>query len=373
MGVNGASAQQQFLYAANGAGGIGVVADLMILNPNTGEVEEVIGSIGHSITGLAFTPDGTLYACGTGDSDRLLIRINTVTGAGTVVGDMGDGADEYLSDIAISPQGDMYGFTLPTFHDLVTINKTTAVATYLGGTGYLDSFGNGLAFAPNGTLYFTGYGDTGPLGTFNLVTGQATSIVTLQGTNGWPIGGLAVNNAGVIYGVRKMNAPGSGPPAQADLITINPATGAITSLGVIRDASGPIPRMDSIAFSPIVCDVRTGFWVPAGELNQGSGVFIEIQRNTMALGWGAFDELGFPTYLFADASRVGTSNTFSGTLLSFFGGPTFIGGPVMGVTITPTGNISVQFPSDTAATASMSGTITGQGSFNKTINKTFGN
>ena len=51
-GVNNGFAQQQFLYAANGAGGLGVTADLMILNPNTGEVLEVIGSIGHSITGL---------------------------------------------------------------------------------------------------------------------------------------------------------------------------------------------------------------------------------------------------------------------------------------------------------------------------------
>ncbi len=156
---------------------------------------------------------------------------------------------------------------------------------------------------------------------------------------------------------------------QADLITIDPASGSITSIGIIHEGGVPVANMDSIAFSPIVADVRTGFWVPTGEFKLGSGIFIEIQLNTMALGWGAMDEFGLPTYIFSQASRVGVTEAFSGNLLEFTNGPTFVGPPAPGVIISPAGNITITFTSDTTAT--ITGVVKGQ-AVNKTINKTFG-
>jgi hypothetical protein len=364
VGANSASAQQQFLYAADGAGTN--IADLMILDPLTGEVEEVIGSIGYTCTGLAFSPDGSLYGV-TGNQDPLcnwcLISIDPLTGAGTEVG----GIEGLMDDISFSPQGALFGW-YKGGDRLAWINQTTTFSILVGPSD-LTTFGNGLAFAPNGTLYLAGDGDTGNLYTISPVSGDVVTATHLNGTNGWGIGGLAVDNTGLIYGVRKKNVPESGPPAQADLITINPANGVITSVGVIRDASGPIPNMDSIAFSPIVCDVRTGFWVPAGELNLGSGVFIEIQRNTLAFGWGAMDDQGLPTYLFSETRRVGSSETFNGDLMEFTMGPTFAGPPTPSVSILPAGAVTVTFTNNTSA--NITGAVNGE-AFNKTINKTFG-
>ena len=364
MGVNSASAQQQFLYAANGAGAN--IADLMILNPATGEVEEVIGSIGYTCTGLAFSPDGSLYGV-TGNNDPLcgwcLIRIDTLTGTGELVGNM----EGLMDDISFSPQGVLYGWYKGS-GSVVWINQTTTFA-YPVGLSDLTTFGNGLAFAPDGVLYLAGDGDTGNLYTISPENSHVLTTTPLHGADGWGIGGLAVDKDGTIYGIRKQNPPESGPPSQADLITINPSTGSITSIGLIRSGGVNVANMDAIAFSPIVCDVRTGFWVPQGEENLGTGVFIEIQRNTMAFAWGAFDSSGFGAYVFSTASRVGTSDVFTGNLLSFQNGPTFAGPPTPGVIISPVGSITITFTNTTVA--SINGVINGA-AFNKTINKTFG-
>ena len=117
------------------------------------------------------------------------------------------------------------------------------------------------------------------------------------------------------------------------------------------------------------CDAKTGFWVPAGELNLGTGIFIEIKQDTMAFGWGAFKSDGASTYVFAEASRVGTSSSFSGNLLKFENGPTFAGPPTPTVNIISAGSITVTFTSDT--TGIITGVVNGL-NFNKAINRVFG-
>ena len=369
-GSDSASAQQQFLYAADGAGS--KIANLMILNPANGEVQKVIGPIGYTVTGLAFSPDGVLYGV-TGNKDPLhprLLRINTTTGAGTPVDPLGAGLSGHaLTDIAFSPQGTLYGWIV-NGADLAWVNETTGMTVVVAESGFGLPIGGGLSFAPNGKLYLTEAGDDGPFHTINTATGLSTSSIILSGMNDWSIGGLSINNEGIIYGVRKHAVPGFGPPLESDLITINPATGVITSMGIIANEGVPVPNMDSIAFSPVVADVRTGFWVPAGEFGQGSGVFIEIQGDTLALGWGAFDADGLATWVFSQAERVGSTQTFTGSLLEFSNGPTFAGPPAPGVIITPAGSITVVFTDNTTAT--MTGVVNGA-AFNKIINKTFGN
>ncbi len=346
------------------------IANLMILDPATGEVLEVIGSIGFSCTGLAFAPDGTLYGS-TGAAEmanpKSLIRINTVTGAGTLIGSLGPEVDDAAADITFSPQGVLYGWNESVLDDLITINQTTGVASPPLGDSGLSTYGSGLAFAPNGTLYFAGEGANGPLHTINPATGLVTSSVTMSGANDLGIGSLAVNNAGVLFGVRK--GTNSGPSVSTDLITINPTSGFITSVGIIRDASGPIPNMDAIAFSPIVPDIRTGFWVPAGESGQ-TAMSIEIQRDVLALGWGAYDDspAGEATWIFAQADRL-SGETFSGPLLSFAGGPCFTCSPTPLTSLLQVGTITITFTTNTAAT--ISGSVSGV-NFNKTISKTFG-
>ena len=238
---------QQVLYGANGAAGN--LASLMIIDPDTAQVQRVIGPIGYSVTGLAFAPDGTLYGvttCKDPNCPRCLIRIDTETGAGTVIGDMGNDADDNVADISFSPAGVLYGWAEPSYDDLVTIDTTTGTATLVGDSN-LSTFGSGLAFAPDGTLYLAGDGDNGNFYTIDPTTGLPTGSVTLDGMQDYSIGGLAVNESGTIYGARKLSWEG-GPVN--DLITIDPITGHITSIGIITYNGKPVEHFDSIAFSP---------------------------------------------------------------------------------------------------------------------------
>jgi hypothetical protein len=61
-----------------------------LLNPATGAVVSTVGPIGFSVTGLAYDPvAGILYGStggNAGSNPRSLIRIDTTTGAGTLIG-----------------------------------------------------------------------------------------------------------------------------------------------------------------------------------------------------------------------------------------------------------------------------------------------
>jgi hypothetical protein len=373
-GVNSASAQQ-LLYAADGAGGNS--ASLMILDPDNAQVLEIIGPIGYSITGMAFSPDGTLYGV-TGNNELpypRMIQINTTTGAGTLVDPTGTGLDgNLLTDISFSPQGTLYGWA--TGYNLAWVNETTAMVSLLPDPGVGDpTNGGGLAFLPNGTLYLSADADDGPLYSMNPVTGAATLATNLQGGNHWGISGMSANNAGTLYGMRMHNLPIGGPPTQSDLITINPTNGQITSMGnVTIGGLSDVPNMSAIAFSPIVADVRTGTWVPGGEEGQ-TAISIEIQHDArehtdvLAFGWGAYagSPDGEATWLFARTTKL-SGETFSGDLLRFAGGPCFTCSPSPLTSLLKVGTITITFTTHTAA--NITGSVDGV-NFNKSINKTF--
>jgi hypothetical protein len=88
-------------------------------------------------------------------------------------------------------------------------------------------------------LFFAGEGDAGPLRTVNRATGATSQVATLNGSGNPGISALAFNAAGTLFGSR---LPSDEPSFASDLITINTATGAITSLGPSVD------RLDAIEF-----------------------------------------------------------------------------------------------------------------------------
>ena len=110
---------------------------------------------------------------------------------------------------------------------------------------------------------------------------------------------------------------------------------------------------------------RNGFWAADGETGTAAMVII-IEDDLMAFAWGAFDaDTGAPTWIFARAPKIGT-NSYSGPLLEFAGGPSFTSGPKALTKIDPIGTIIVTFTSYTTGT--ISGNIKGV-IFNKTISK----
>jgi len=200
------------------AGGGGGLPDIFTVNPTTGAAT-LVGDTGLGIAameGLDFNSAGVLYASvniagggGTG-ADHLAI-INKATGAATVVG----------------PYGSCTGVTIPS----------TA-----GGSCTIEGMA-GIAFDAAGNLWGshrTVAAGTPGLYRINVATGAATFVAPfLDGSGGSPSGGVvslqfACN--GTLYG-------GTAFPVEpatdgGNLITINPATGAFTTIGkAVQDAS----------------------------------------------------------------------------------------------------------------------------------------
>jgi Ca2+-binding RTX toxin-like protein len=222
------------LFGADGAGG--TLSSLYKINPATGARTDTIGEIGFSVTGLAFDPTtGQLYGSTTSNDPEepgSLIRINTTTGAGTLVGASGTtiipACDTGTADITFTTDGSLYGWT-ECSDDLVLINKATGVGAVVGPSG-IGSFGSGLSADPDdNTLWLTPDGGNGPIWTVNRTTGVATAGPTLNGANSNSINSLAWTSDGeTLFGT--YNGTG-GEPGPRNLVTINTTTGAITTIG----------------------------------------------------------------------------------------------------------------------------------------------
>src|SRR5690348_15656458 len=164
------------LFGATGASDTDTLpaSNLYTLNPGTGAATS-IGSIGKAITGLAFDDTTiTLYGVTAGVSldgtERQLLKINTATGASTVVGSLGTNE---IEDIAFNGKGELFGWN-ETGDDLVKIDKATGAVTKAGEAGLGVTFGNGLAFNPQGQLFGFLDGDFGHVFRVDPGTGAVT-------------------------------------------------------------------------------------------------------------------------------------------------------------------------------------------------------
>lgn len=267
---------REVLYGADGAGGN--PSNLYLLDPSSGAVLQNIGPIGFAVTGLAVDPtDGTLYgstglsASGGAPNPGHLISINKATGAGTVIGDLRPNtpANHTAADLAFTPDGALYGWLEPDDDDLATINKTTGAATIVGNSG-LSTYGSGLASNSAGTLFFAGDGDAGQLHTINRATGAATPVATLNGSGNPGISSLSFNAAGTLFGSR-LPSDSTPPNFASDLLTINTATGAITSMGP------SVNRLDAIEFDRLQSDRTLTLDASKSKVKKGKKVFFSGQ------------------------------------------------------------------------------------------------
>jgi DNA-binding beta-propeller fold protein YncE len=163
---------------------------LFSINPTTG-VSVLVGATGLSNIfegDLAFDPtSNVLYGIQNVPSAgvRDLFRINTTTGAATVIGDMMQPASD-LSAMAFDASGNL--FVIDTQNKLLlSVNKSTAAVTHsqlmnvqLGDTA-------GMAFSPStGTAYVADGGTSGTnaLYTLNTTTGALTLVGATGAANG---------------------------------------------------------------------------------------------------------------------------------------------------------------------------------------------
>jgi hypothetical protein len=230
------------------------------LNPATGAVT-VIGTPmpQHSISGLTFTSNGTLWGSTqiggglpptmgnpppTTTSD--LIQINPVTGAEMSSALINaNGTPVSIADLATQPgTNEIFGIQSPNdanfsgTANLYTIS-TTGAATLVGNTGVF--FGS-IAFAPNGTLYMTSadlpttVGNCADGGDINcalstLNPANAATITTVATVDFYSA--LGISPTGVIWAGNGGGDIGGAGIGQfyPGVSILNPTTGAATFVG----------------------------------------------------------------------------------------------------------------------------------------------
>lgn len=166
-----------------------------------------------------------------GDAQHKLLRIDLITGSTTTVGRMGYFEVEGL---AFAPEGTLYGVTDTQEHTLVTIDTLTGRASAVGGrndnlgisgqgSGQFDSFDLGLTFSCDGRLWLSSE-ITGQFWQVNRNTGEAT----LVGNLGANISGLAATANGVF---------GISPTTGQGFYKINLETGRAERIGGLGNIS----------------------------------------------------------------------------------------------------------------------------------------
>lgn len=237
------AAAADVLYATGGGGPLGL-SGLHAVDPQTGANQLLWGFQNVHIYngGLAYdAASDLLYATGAWDASTgtsTLFSIDRHTGILAEVGPMGSSLNLTSGGLAVHPlTGVMYATGNNGFQStaLFTVNKATGAATLVGQSGgqcCSAPFGfnmNGLGFASDGTLFANGFtlsDSSSHLFTLNLASGVATDV----GAHGTNVGrdlkysGLAFAADGTLFSL------GSYDAASGALFTVNPLSGAATSL-----------------------------------------------------------------------------------------------------------------------------------------------
>ena len=244
----------QTLYGIDGSEVNPSAPHLFTIDPATGDKLLDVGPVGFNITGMAFNPsDSKLYGVTnssdpTGGQTDSLFEINRSTGAATLLGvilDNGPSPKDF-SDISFKSDGTLYGFDdndgLLYTIDIGSCNGTSdteCLATQVGNSS-LSGFGNAVAFDSTDNLYFFPDGDNDYY-QINPSTGDSISNQSFSNSSGssYPLTAASFDGDDTVY-ISRVNF-GSTP---SDLITVDLATGTITSLGDNPD----MQYIEAIAF-----------------------------------------------------------------------------------------------------------------------------
>jgi hypothetical protein len=242
-----AHAAPHTLYAASVRSGITpdapIAGNLYVVNLANGTASLVgairlPGSKPIGVTGMAIHPStGVLYGITSEqspNSPRSLVTIDQTSGAASLVGDLGAAG----SDIAFDSKGTLFVW-LPGTSQLGTVNTSNAAVSPIGKPGTPGSPA-GIAIDPNGMVYVTSKGATGTLDNVDLATGSLQVGPPLSGAPfETQINSMSFSPSGLLLAV---NSNG-GSPANTRLVTINTASGAVTTIGALPDDT------DALAFT----------------------------------------------------------------------------------------------------------------------------
>jgi hypothetical protein len=225
------------------------------------------------ITGLSVHPASAVFYGITSPLSRnepfSLVTLDPRTGDARLIGRLRFGG----SDISFNRAGILFTW-LPGTSQLGVVNIETGEVTPIGDAGPSGPPA-GLAIDANGVAYITAKGATGTLDTVDIATGQLKTGPPLTGAPfDSTINSMTFTPSGLLLAVNT----NSGSPAAARLVTINTATGVISTIGNLPDDT------DGLAFSadPPKEEVPTDWriialWVLAGigAILAGVGWFVD--------------------------------------------------------------------------------------------------
>src|SRR3954447_14763131 len=245
------------LYASTAAGAAG---ELYTLDATTGAVVNNVGplndlnGVNYSMTGLAFQSHSGALLGSTGSSNpataAMLVKINPATAQVLVIGAFNVGAGVTMTDLAFDSAGILYGVGSVGGAHLYTINTSTGQATQFGDSGLAFTSGGGLAISSAGVFYGTPLANM--YGTYDPVTGAYSNITNPVKPAGSGSYTALDFNGSVLFGLNTASRPSPGVPPATHLVTIVPATGAVTDVGVSLDS------LDAIAFQPAAAGTLAG-------------------------------------------------------------------------------------------------------------------
>jgi len=289
------------LYGVDGASG---VSNLWKINPANGSAQE-IGSLGASVNSLVFSDSGTLYAAGSA-----LYTINTATGHATMVGTANLSGYASAGDLAFDASGNLD--LSASNGDLVRINTTTGAASLIGAMGFDEVYG--LAEGPDGVLYGMA-NSTSQIFSINPATGQGTLLASfanegVAGVNGTSFITEAIAPSIEVDGQGVKIADGDTTPAAADgtLYSAAALSAPTTHTFTIKNNTASTVTLTNPALTASSGANAGDFSVvtePAASLAAGASTTFAVQFDPTAIGTRA------ATVTIANSSEQDSSYTFS--------------------------------------------------------------
>ena len=303
-------AQETMLGVHGGSNQSGTPGRISTVNQNNANTM-LLGapSPGIGLTGVATDSSGRIFAT-TGwnhsnpaNSGRLL-RINPATGA--LMNDVGrlrtaDGLSCLVGDLSFQPGTDvLFGILSNQVEGdcgwqgdsaaggvLVTIDTSTAVVTMIGRDSSLEDSNGGLAFHPNGTLYFTPcWSDDSQLLTLDPDT--ADILTTRNLANDTCYMGLAARPSdGRLFGSYNWESNWN----EYVLVTLNPANGNATLIGYTHSV-GIIHDLTFTDAIEVPFEINAGMgdaWYNPGTGGQGFLVTVFEEAGLVFLSWFTYD------------------------------------------------------------------------------------
>ncbi len=243
-------------------------SSLYRVDPDTAQAT-LIGDIGfEGVTGLAFLPNGRLVGSARRDTEQvnsaILIEINPATGAGSLIGVIGENVEGECSrapDLSVAPPSgilsslDLFatGDQCQEGDSLQTVNPATGEGTLIGTYDPFNGGGNGLAISNNSVFFVT----VSPEGFAALITvdpnsGAPTFIAFLTLDLAVFVNALAFHPfTGELFG-STVDTGGISPNQRSStLVKINTETGQTTEVGDLPDC------FDGIIFRAEAANVPT--------------------------------------------------------------------------------------------------------------------